>query len=1007
MGELTRAALFLLCATGVALAQPQQSRHIAPTEPLTPEEQLREFHLPPGFEIQLVASEPDIIKPMNLAFDHRGRLFVTHSVEYPFPAREGTRPRDTLKVLDRFGADGRAGRVATYADGLNIPMGVTPTGDGAIAFSIPRIWRFRDTDRDGDIDGRQPLYGDAGFNDTHGLLNAFTPWVDGWIYACHGFANTSTLRSADGTELTMRSGNTWRMQADGSRVEQYTFGQVNPFGLCFDPLGNLYSADCHSRPAYQLLRGSSYPTFDNKHDGLGHGPELMPNHHGSTAIAGIVYYAATQFPAQYRDTLFIGNPVTCRVNLDRLEAHGSSYRGIKQPDLVRCDDPWFRPVDLELAPDGTLYIADFYNRIIGHYEVPLTHPGRDKTRGRIWRVVYTGEGAKSPKPLPDLTREKLGKLIERLKDDNLVVRVQATNELVDRFGNRAALAVRPLLWDGSHPLQRAHGLWIVERLGGLSPARVKRLSTDADRTVRVHLLKALGERARWSTEGGVVRDMLRDKDPFVRRAAAEALGLHAHPDNLRPLLELWTRTPGEDTHLIHMARMALRNQLRDRDLAEAARALAAEEPAFGDKLANVSLGVRDARSAGYLFSWMKDRKLSPGDFTTYAHYVARYGRESSLPEIMGSARKIMDSSGPAARSALLRALQRGLLERGAQLPKDFVDAALGIVRKALDEGNPTGVREAILLAKDLRLSGVFDTVQAIALNRKSRPEVRRAAVESLASIDPKRAAEPLRQILVDESRPAPLRQRAVRSLGGLNTPESRAALLDLLKTAPRQLALFLAIGLASSREGGDILLNAVSQGKASARLLQERTIQGRLRASNTRDWQRRVKTLTASLPPENARVNGLIASRQAGFRGARRSPARGAELFKKNCAGCHQLGGQGKKVGPELDGIGNRGVSRLLEDLLDPSRNVDQTFRSSLIKTRDGSVISGLVIREEGEVLVVQETVDKETRVPKSEIDRRVLSTLSPMPSNLADTLSENDFYDLLAHLLAQRQKKE
>ena len=157
---------------------------------------------------------------------------------------------------------------------------------------------------------------------------------------------------------------------------------------------------------------------------------------------------------------------------------------------------------------------------------------------------------------------------------------------------------------------------------------------------------------------------------------------------------------------------------------------------------------------------------------------------------------------------------------------------------------------------------------------------------------------------------------------------------------------------------------------------------------------------------ENARIVQLIAARRKGFASGKRDPNRGAEIFKKTCAGCHQLAGQGKKVGPELDGIGNRGVARVLEDLLDPSRNVDHTFRATLIKTKDGAIISGLVIREEGEVLVLQEAVDKETRIPKSEIERRQKSNLSPMPSNLADTLPERDFYDLLAFLLAQRQKK-
>ena len=114
---------------------------------------------------------------------------------------------------------------------------------------------------------------------------------------------------------------------------------------------------------------------------MGFGPDMVTHDHGSTGIAGISYYAADQFPEPYRGAVFIGNVVTNRINLDRIEWHGSSPKGIEQPDFAWSEDNWFRPVDIELGPDGALYVADFYNRIIGHYEVPLTHPGCDQNAG--------------------------------------------------------------------------------------------------------------------------------------------------------------------------------------------------------------------------------------------------------------------------------------------------------------------------------------------------------------------------------------------------------------------------------------------------------------------------------------------------------------------------------------------------------------------------------------------------------------------------------------------------
>ena len=159
-------------------------------------EEQKALHAPPGFEIQLVASEPEINKPLNLAFDDRGRLWVTSTVEYPYPAKEGTRPRDSVKILSDFSADGRAQKVEIFADGLNIPIGLLPmpSARAAIVHNIPNIYMMKDTNGDGRADTRDVLYGIFGKRDTHGMTNAFTWGFDGWIYACHGYSNDSKVQ---------------------------------------------------------------------------------------------------------------------------------------------------------------------------------------------------------------------------------------------------------------------------------------------------------------------------------------------------------------------------------------------------------------------------------------------------------------------------------------------------------------------------------------------------------------------------------------------------------------------------------------------------------------------------------------------------------------------------------------------------------------------------------------------------------------------------------------------
>lgn len=370
----------------------------------TVDSQAAGFHLPPGFTINAFASEPMIAKPLNMAWDEQGRLWITSTVEYPYPAKAPARARDQVLILEDTDVDGRADKSTVFADGLNIPMGILPMHDGAIVFSIPNLVYLRDTDGDDQADEEEILLGPFDTTrDTHGMINSFRRGSDGWIYACHGFNNRSTISDRSGHQIQMHSGNTFRFTPDGKHVQLYSQGQVNPFGLTQDEWGNWYSADCHSKPITALLRGGCYPSFGRPHDGLGFAPEMMKHLHGSTAISGLSYYQAgvsqsSRFPAAYHRKFYSGNVMTSRINCNALLREGANSIAVEQTDFLTSDDPWFRPVDIQVGPDGAMYVADFYNKIIGHYEVPLAHPGRDRVSGRIWRIAFDGQVGASEKP---------------------------------------------------------------------------------------------------------------------------------------------------------------------------------------------------------------------------------------------------------------------------------------------------------------------------------------------------------------------------------------------------------------------------------------------------------------------------------------------------------------------------------------------------------------------------------------------------------------------------------
>jgi putative heme-binding domain-containing protein len=1009
-------ALLLGLVAVAARSDNKSDPNVASTPHRTPEEERKLFRLPPGFEIQLVAAEPDIHKPLNLAFDDRGRLWVTDTVEYPFPPPPGKKSRDSVKILEDFAPDGRARKITTFADDLVIPIGVLPLSSAkpqdALVFSIPSIYRLRDSKGGERADSREVLYTEYGRRDTHGLTGSFTWGFDGWIYAVHGYANDSTVKAKNGSSIAMNSGNVYRIRADGSRIEYFTHGQVNPYGLSFDPLGNLYSADCHTQPIYQLLRGAWYPSFGKGHDGLGFGPEMYTGYTESTAVAGVAYYAADNYPPAWRDSAYVGDVISRRVNQFAIEWHGSSPKGILKR-FLESDDPWFRPVHVQLGPDGALYVADFYNRIIGHYEVPLTHPGRDRTSGRIWRIVYRGDEPAAqataygtPAPRTDWTSAAIGELIGDLAHPNLTVRMHAMNQLIERGGKPGIQAMSDALsLDKANPWQWIHGLWVLERLGTLGDDLLLKAAKHKDRGVRVHAQRILSERAKLTpVQHDLALAALKDTDANVQRAAADALG--RHPDtakNLRALLDLRHAVPKDDTHLLHVVRMALRDQLRS---SGSWPQLAGEVWNERDRqaIADVALGVPSADAAAYLMVHLQRYEVQGEMRTNCVHHIARYGSEAMTKQVLDFVRH-KEPKNLGQQVALFHAIQRGTQERGRQLAEPVRAWAGDLTRRLLASKNGRDVESGIKLAGELLLTDQHKRLEETARKRGASEGQRRAALEALMKFDAPRYAPVLADVLANAEAPIGLREQSANLLAQANLPQTQEELLKILPTAPARLQTIIAVGVAASPAGAEKLLDAVKTGKASARLLQNPFIRARLDATKMPHLNERIEELTAGLPPAGADMQALLNRRRAAFVKAKKDAALGAQVFTKNCANCHQVVGQGARIGPQLDGVGVRGLDRLLEDVLDPNRNVDQAFRQTTLTLKKGQVLSGLLLKEEGEVLVLADSQGKEVRVAKDEVEERSTSQVSPMPGNFAEQIPEGDFNNLLAYLLTLQSK--
>ncbi len=1142
---LSLGLLFFL-APALPAADDPFAQNVRPTEPLKPAEQLPLFHVPEGFEIQLFASEPDIAKPMNMAFDEQGRMWLTSSLEYPYPVEPGQPARDTIKILADTDGDGKADDIRTFADNLDIPIGVLPYRGGAIAWSIPNIWHLEDTDGDGVCDQRTVLYGPLGWRkDTHGMNNSFRRGFDGWMYLTHGFNNETTVRASDGSTLEMQSGHTYRVRPDGSHVDGHTFGQVNPFGLCFDSWGNLYSADCHSKPIYQLIRKGYYPSFGKPHDGLGFAPEMIDHSHNSTGIGGVVVCEDERWPEEFRMNSFVGNVVTSRVNRDQLVFHGSSPEAVEKPDLVTCDDPWFRPVDLQMGPDGALYIADFYNRIIGHYEVPLDHPGRDRERGRIWRLVPKDN--KTTLRDCDLSKKDAAGLIAATASSNLTLRMNAMNQIIDRIGADAIPALRETVASPTaSSLQVVHGLWALFQLKALDALHLDGFPfKNPDAHVRAHALRLVSE----MTAGGLSDDTnffrmnsLLDPSPFVRRAAADSLAWNPFPPLAPRLAALIESTPDEDTHLRHTARIALRENLTDEGFA-----VLAEKPlseAQSRLVADIASHLKSPAAAAFLLSHIEQHENDPDQLRAQLSTIA-----PNLPDdALERAAQLIQAKfpdNPEARVNLLLALMNGrpngntaLKTVGRQLVLDWLRAPVepawqaapvpthprsaspwfsqlrasadgntdarflcslppggesltGVLRSrafpvperlafflAGHDGFPdqppggnnllrlveTGSGEILAASppprndlaqrvewdltahkgKSARIEIVDgDTGEAYAWLAAGRfePEVAslpapgdlsaNAGLESVArlarQLDVRESAPLLAKALAHpEATPSGKAEAGQTIAAFRDAPvlEALAALLarpDLGAVSGKIIALFqpdapvsadfifaesatpvqqaLAERLASTPRGAEALVASMESGKASPQLLRHAPVSTKLDASPDAALKERVAKLAATLPPVGEGINQLIAERLQAFRSSEKPDLEaGRAVFAAQCALCHQIGGEGKIVGPQLDGVGNRGPDRLLEDILDPNRHVDPAFYVNVLTLTDGSVLSGLVREAAGSVSLT-DIAGTETPLRPGAIAKRQESRLSLMPPTFGQSLTPEQTTQLLAYL--------
>lgn len=999
---------------------------------LSPAEQLAGFTVPEGFVIELVASEENgVINPIDISFDDAGRLWTQTGRMYPLDPISGMKWSEFLALMDDVETQNNhpefkrikdlyelkskgtdeililddptkpaKGPLHVWADGLSIPQSVLPYKDGAYVCHGSELFLLRDTDGDGKSDKMEPVLSGFGFSDTHTMSHLLVRGPGSFVHFSQGALNKGKVTAvASGKQARVDASCQVRFSLDGRDFEVLSAGPSNMWGLQLRADGQWYGTEANDR-AYSVMpwEHGVAATGAAFHPMRAYQP-LMPELHrfrvGGTGISGLEFSedGAGGFPEEWQDVALLANCITSKINAVRIHRNPSgTVEAEHLPDFLSSKDSWFRPVNLEFGPDGCLYVADFYNKIISHNEVTTDHPARDRSRdrshGRIWRIRHESQPKRS---VPNVAKASPTELIAHLKASNLWEKRAAWQQIGDRGLSELAPTLIGLAADEKIDLiTRIHALWTLEELKHFDAPLLDALLKSKSGSLRREAVRSLASfdlaPAEVASRLGAV---IEDANCMVRSQAIRALSDLKKSDPAvialiitacKPALEGNTLGGSyERNHERFLARMAL-----EKFPAELQEYLAKSSGQHPD--ANLLWALQalegDAKQKAFLGLWDKvaSQDIDPETFVAIAGMLGNQDVYTAVAPTLQD---------PSRAEKLVRlALANQSRVQSPELAKMLTPAASQLLKS--DKTLPL----ALGAVARLRIDSLAKEVAAIDSTDAS-PETLSLLLSAQAA-SPKLNAARFKELAARDDLPVSLRVDAIHALAASDGKSATTLAISFLEKSDR--ARLISV-LSQSPTGGAVLRALVKQKTISAGDFDissaERLLQGgRWNGENRRIYKVASQRLAEEKKQARSRIHHLTRHIQANPG----DPAKGKFTFA-TCLTCHKVGSEGQDIAPPLDGSGHRDLEHLLTAIVDPDAAVEGGYGLYRVTKTDGSAVEGLLEKEEPLGTTVALMGGVRIFVPLAEIKNAgFVGGRSFMPPAFGQ-LPDNDLADLVAYI--------